>query len=283
MSSIAFRRRVVARKLGPVWLLSSFLALGGCYDSDDITGSISRTPAVMPTNDVASSAYADEWKKRYDANPGEKVASINYARALRALNRYDQAVAVIQSAAVKAPNDFEILGALGKALADDGQLQRAADVLSRSYAPENPDWSDMSAQGSVADQLGDHAAAQGFYLSALKIAPNEPSILNNLGLSFALTKQLPEAEKILRQAAAAPGADQRVRDNLALVLALEGKFNEAESISRRDMSAEAAAANVTAVRHMIAPANPWKEIKEGDAKRREDSTALTTAPASTAE
>src|SRR5579863_4237483 len=166
------------RKLALTLALAFLVALGGCRGSDDVTGSISGPSTALPASDEQLRAYAEEWKKRYDANPGEKVASINYARALRALNRYDQAVAVIQSAAVKAPNDFEILGALGKALADDGQLQRAADVLSRSYAPENPDWSDMSAQGSVADQLGDHAAAQGFYLSALKIAPNEPSILN---------------------------------------------------------------------------------------------------------
>ena len=69
--------------------------------------------------------------KRYERNPGEKTASIEYARALRAQTRYGEAVAVIQTAAIKAPKDFDLLGEYGKALADAGQLPQAEDGLSR--------------------------------------------------------------------------------------------------------------------------------------------------------
>ena len=228
-------------------LLVGAAPLAGCRDFGDVTGSIASTQQPLPTNDAALRAYADDWGKRYDANPGEKVASINYARALRALTRYSEAAAVMQAAAVKAPKDFEVLGAYGKALADAGQLEQAKEVLARAYTAERPDWTIMSVQGSVADRLGDHAGAQKFYRDALKIAPGEPSVLSNLGLSYALTKQLPVAEEALRQASASPRADARVRQNLALVLALEGKFAEAEEVSRQDMSAQAASANVAAI------------------------------------
>ena len=130
----------------------------------------------------------------------------------------------MQTAAVKLPNDMEVLGAYGKALADAGQLKQADDVLSRSYTAERPNWSSMSAQGVVADELGDHVRAQGLYRDALKIAPDEPSIKTNLGLSYALTRQLPLAEQSLREAASSAKADSRVRENLALVLALQGNF-----------------------------------------------------------
>jgi Flp pilus assembly protein TadD len=264
----ARRPRALARRATIALIFGSFVVLAGCRGSDDVTGSIGGSPTALPTTDAELRAYADTWSKRYEANPGEKVASINYARALRALTRYSQAVAVMETAAVKAPKDFEILGAYGKALADAGQLQQAADVLSRSYAPEAPNSSYMSTQGVVADQLGDHAQAQDFYRSALKIAPNEPSILSNLGLSYALTKQLPLAETTLRRAVAQPSADRRVRDNLALVLSLEGKFADAQKISEGDMTPEAAAANVAAIRQMIAQSNSWREIEQSDAKRR---------------
>ncbi len=253
-----------------VALFLSVAALGGCRSVDDVTGSVGATAeAPLPTTYEALPAYAEKWGKAYDADPGEKIASINYARALRALGRYPQAVAVMESAGVKAPNDQEVLAAYGKALADNGQLQQAATVLAHSYTPDRPNWASMSAQGSVADQLGDHAQAQEFYRAALKIAPNEPTILSNLGLSYALTKQLPLAEQTLRQAAAQPAADRRVRDNLALVLALEGKFAEAEKLNEQDMSAEAAAANVAAVRQMIAQSGSWREIQSLDAKKAE--------------
>jgi len=253
-------------RLGAVALVALVVGaapLAGCQGLSDMTGSIASIHQPLPTDDAGLRAYAADWGKRYDASPGEKVASINYARALRALTRYDEAAAVMQAAAVKAPHDFEVLGAYGKALADDGQFEQAKEVLARAYTPERPDWTIMSVQGSVADRLGDHDSAQKFYADALKIAPGEPSVLSNLGLSYALTKRLPEAEQALREASASPHADARMRQNLALILALEGKFGEAEQISSRDMTTEAAAANVAAIKQMIAQNDSWRDLQTG--------------------
>ena len=120
----------------------------------------------------------------------------------------------------------------------------------------------MSVQGVVADRLGDHAGAMQFYRDALKIAPGEPGVLTNMGLSLALAKQLPEAEQALRQAVASPKADARMRGDLALVLALEGKFGEAEKAGMADLSPEAARANVEAIRQMIAENDSWRELRK---------------------
>ena len=126
-----------------------------------VTGSIPGS-TTAPTDEGRLRAYADEAGKRYERNPGEKTASIEYARALRALTRYSEAVAVIQTAAIKAPKDFDVLGEYGKALADAGQLAQAKDVLSHAYTPDDPRWDVMSVQGTVADRLGDHAAPCSF-------------------------------------------------------------------------------------------------------------------------
>ena len=273
---------VRSRRLRAAAFLLALGLLGGCRDMSDMTGSVGATSQALPNSDAALRAYADKWGKRFDADPGEKIASINYARALRALTRYAEASAVMRAAAVKAPKDMEVLAAYGKALADAGELQQAADVLTRSYTPERPNWSSMSVQGSIADQLGDHAGAQEFYRSALKIAPGEPHVLSNLGLSYALTRQLTLAEQALREAAASPAADARVRDNLALVLSLEGKFSEAEQVELKDRSAEAAAANVAAIRQMIAQSNSWRDIEALDAKKRPAGAAPTPGPAASA-
>src|SRR5271170_2959170 len=222
-SSPPGRRASSARWLRGAAFVVLIATLGGCRDMGDITGSIGSTNQALPTSDAELRAYADNWGKRYDADPGAKVASLNYARALRALTRYAQAAAVMQAAAVKAPKDFEVLGAYGKALADNGEYLQAKDVLTRAYPAERPDWTILSVQGTVDDRLDDHTGAQRFYREALKISPGDPTVLSNLGLSYALTKQLDLAEDALRQAAASPRADTRVRQNLALVLALDGK------------------------------------------------------------
>jgi Flp pilus assembly protein TadD len=283
MSFIKAAPRAMARRIAMAMLLGTSLPLGGCLeDVDVVTGSINHAPTTaLPHTDADWRAYAEEWGKRYDENPGEKTASINYARALRALTRYEQAVAVMQSAAVKAPKDLDILGAYGKALADDGQLQQAGDVLSRSYVPEHPDWSDMSAQGAVSDRLGNHAAAQEYYREALKIAPNEPSILNNLGLSYLLDKQLKLAEDTLKQAAAQGSVDPRIRANLALALSLEGKFAEAQRTSEYDLPPAAAAGDTAAIRQIIVQPNAWRQIELSEGKRRKqvrDEPALPREP-----
>ena len=115
---------------------------------------------------------------------------------------------------------------------------------------------------AVADRLGDHATAMQFYREALKIAPGEPSVLTNMGLSLALAKKLPEAEEALRQAAASPKADARTRGDLALVLGLEGKFGEAQTVGQADLSPDAARANVEAIRQMIAQNDTLRDLRK---------------------
>jgi Flp pilus assembly protein TadD len=125
-------------------------------------------------------------------------------------------------------------------------------VLDRAHSPDQPDWHILSAQGAVLDQMGRHADAQRYYLTALKIVPDEPSVLSNLGLSYALSKNLREAETTLRRAAAQHPVDGRVRQNLALVVGLQGRFAEAESIARADLPADEAAANAAYLKQMLA-------------------------------
>src|SRR5271157_392482 len=238
------------------------LAAGGCQQRfGDVTGSIPASQAT-PTDEARLRAYADDRQKRYERDPGEKAASIDYSRALRALTRYSEAVAVMQTAPVNSPKDQEVLGEYGKALADAGDLAQAKDVLTRAYTPDNPRSDVMSVQGAVADRLGDHMGAMQFYRDALKIAPGEPSVLTNMGLSLALAKRLPEAERTLREAVVSPMADARMRGNLALVLALEGKFAEAEQVSLADLSPDAARANMEAIKRMIARSDSLRELRK---------------------
>ena len=125
-------------------------------------------------------------------------------------------------------------------------------MFDRAHTPEQPDWRILSAQGAVLDQMGRHEEAQRYYLTALKIAPDEPSVLSNLGLSYALSKDLKDAEAALRKAVAQQPVDPRVRQNFALVVGLQGRFAEAEQIASADLPPDQAAANVAYLRQMLA-------------------------------
>src|SRR5204862_1566730 len=143
--------------------------------------------------------------------------AIRYARALRAIGERAQASAVLEQASIKHANNKTVLGAYGRALADAGNYAQALEVLSRAHTPEQPDWRILSVQGAVLDQLGRHEEAQRYYASALTIVPEEPAVLSNLGLSYALSKALQRAEATLRRASSRASNDQRVRQNRALV------------------------------------------------------------------
>lgn len=248
------------------------LALSGCLGrgASDVTGSLATN---QPMTEQQWRSELTTWQPRYDANPSDKTASFRYARALRGLGQQAQAVAVLQSAVIKHPKDLDLLGAYGRALMDVGQLKQAEDVLSRAHMPERPDWRILSAQGAVADQMGDHARAQGFYETALRINPGEPTIMSNLGLSYALSKRLPDAEKVLTAAAQDPRADKRVRQNLVLVLGLQGRFAEAERLAAQDLPPADVAKSMAQLRQMVSQPNSWDMLRQGSKPQRAGANA----------
>jgi Flp pilus assembly protein TadD len=129
----------------------------------------------------------------------------------------------MRKATIYHPEDREVLAAYGKALASDGKFKEALKTLQRAQREDNPDWRLLATEGGVLDSLGDHEEARERYRQALVLAPGEPQILNNLGLSYLLTNDLAEAEEALQQAAASPKATLKIKENLALVQRLQGK------------------------------------------------------------
>jgi Flp pilus assembly protein TadD len=232
------------------------MALGGCLGrSDDVTGSVKIRSTDIPERQRAADLAA-----RYQAQPNNPEVVIEYARALRASGQRAQAVAVLQQASIHQPRNQALLAEYGRALAETGMYQQALGVMSRAHTPDKPDWRLLNAQGAVLDQMGNHADARRYYQTALKIVPDEPTVLSNLGLSYALSKELPRAEQTLRRAVAQADADVRIRQNLALVLGLQGKFAEAEKIAASDLPPDEARANVAYLREMLKQRDPLKAI-----------------------
>src|ERR1700735_4301910 len=180
--------------------LTAILAvgLGGCQTTSDITGSLSSKAEASPDSDPRRAV--EVYGERYRANPKDADAALAYGQALRATGQRAQAAAMLEQATISHPGNKALLAAFGRALADNGNFQQAFDVLSRAHTPENPDWRLLSVQGTALDQLGRHDEARRYYNSALKMAPGEPSVLSNLGLSYVLSRDLPKAEEALRQA-----------------------------------------------------------------------------------
>jgi Flp pilus assembly protein TadD len=231
------------------------LALGACaqsatgpldlsapIDDAEAAGKDTRTDLVKAT-DLSGRAFAKEPR-----NPDKAVA---YARNLKAMGEKRQALAVLQQAANFNAGHRALTSEYGRLALDLDQVSLAQRLLEAADDPTNPDWRVISARGTVLAKQGSYRDAIPLYERALALAPDQPSILNNLALARAMEGHADQAEPLLKRAAAADAKDPRVSQNLALVLGLQGKYDEAKMAAARDQPADKAAADVDYVRRIV--------------------------------
>ena len=198
---------------------------------------------------------------RYKANPRDIGAAIHFAAALRAAGQTSQAVAVMEQAMTVDGNNASVRIAYAKALAANGTFEQALNVIEATIDPSHPDWNALSVKGAILDQMGQNEQARALYRQAQVTAPREASLEANLGLSYAMTNDLGQAEAHLRRAVAMPTATSQIRQNLALIVGLQGRFDEARQIYARELPADQVENNMAYIRALITQQNRWEVIE----------------------
>jgi Flp pilus assembly protein TadD len=216
--------------------------------------------AGLPTEQRA--ATLAELTNRYKSNPRDRNVVIHYSAALRAAGQPQQAAAALEQAMATYPGDVELSVAYAKALASMGNFEQSVAVLDNSIRPDAPDWNALLVKGASLDQMGRHGEARALYQQAATIAPGEASIATNLGLSFAMTNDLPQAEQHLRRALQMRGATTQTRQNLALIVGLQGRFDEAKAIYAAELPPEQVDSNMAYVRALLTQQNRWDKIAD---------------------
>ncbi len=182
-------------------------------------------------------AQAAFWSHEYELNPGDLESAIKLSAAVRKLGNANRAVEIAQTTRALYPRDPYLTAEYAAGLIAAERAFEAIAPLDEAlrYAPGLARlW---SLKGAALDQQEDYDLARKYYMRGLKITPNDPNIMTNMGLSFALSGDPQTAEGWLRRAVALPGASQNIRQNLALVLQLQGKTEEAEKYMGRSQHA----------------------------------------------
>ena len=201
------------------------------------------------------------WGEEYEKNPNEYEAALKYAHVLRAIGSSPRASEVAAQALNLKRDDVELTLIYAQASLDQGKSEDAATALARIEPAAQNDWRLLSIIGVTMDSLDQHKPAQDYYKRALALSPDNPKILSNLGLSYALEGKAGLAEETLRRALAHPEADARVKHNLMLVLGVQGKFDEAEKIAGPETPKALVESNKEYFRTLLSPSRTWDQLR----------------------
>ncbi|MCL4767104.1 MAG: tetratricopeptide repeat protein [Hyphomicrobiaceae bacterium] len=262
---------------GALFVLSASLMMGACAQMPDaplpILGQSAEHAAHQEPEQAQPRAELDKavvyWGQQYAKTPRDKKAALGYALNLKAAGQKQKALGVLQQASLYHGADRELASEYGRLALEFGQVGLARKLLAVADDPSNPDWRVISAQGTVLAKQGDYKGAIPYYERALQLAPDQPSVVNNLAMALAADGQPAKAEPLLRQAVASRNADPKVRQNLVLVLGLQGKYDEAKHAG---LAADDAAADVDYLRRMVRlePKSPSTSVADA----RPESPAL---------
>ena len=176
-------------------------------------------------------AQAAFWSREYEINPGDLESSIKLAAAVRKLGNPQRALEIAQTSRALYPRDPYLTAEYAAALIASEQGYEAMKPLDEALRMA-PGYARLwSLKGAALDQQENYELARKHYAKAMQITPNDPNIMANIGLNFALSGDPQTAEGWLRRATSIPGASNSVRQNLALVLQLQGKEAEAAKYS----------------------------------------------------
>jgi Flp pilus assembly protein TadD len=175
-------------------------------------------------------AQAAFWSREYNLNPSDLESAIKLASAVRRLGNPKRAVEITQTTRALYPRDPYLSAEFAAALIADERAVDAMEPLNQALSQAAGYGRLWSLKGAALDQLERYDEARQHYSRAMQITPNDPNVLANIGLSYALSGDAATAEGWLRRAVAQPGASATIRQNLALVLQLQGKNDEASRL-----------------------------------------------------
>ena len=165
-------------------------------------------------------------------DPIASVVRLRRAVILERMGRDAEATQELERLARDYPDSPVPEMALGDDLRGKQKYAQAIAAYDRAAArirqPAGPDWRLYYSRGMSYERLGDWQKAQADLHHALELAPDQPSVLNYLGYSMAdMSKDLPEARRMIQRAAERRPNDGAITDSLGWVMYRQGQIPEA--------------------------------------------------------
>ncbi len=164
--------------------------------------------------------------------PLESAIDIRKAFDLNSLERVEEAKALLEQVAEREPTDVKPLDALGSIMRGQKRWDEAISYYTRAIAvikkPEARHWSYFYARGTSYERVHKWPLAEADLQAALKLSPDEPTVLNYLGYSWVdQNKNLKAGLQLIEKAVKLKPEDGYIVDSLGWAHYRMGNFKEA--------------------------------------------------------
>ncbi|MBO6602744.1 tetratricopeptide repeat protein [Boseongicola sp. H5] len=175
---------------------------------------------------------ADVYAEVPEDHPAAIAATLGRAEALNAMDRQEEAVALLQALTEDRPELASVQAALGDMLRRMERFGEAAAAYDAALAQVDQDqtryWFLFYARGISLEREGRWDEAEADFRRALELNPDQPQVLNYLGYSLVEQRRnLDEALQMIERAVAAEPRSGYIVDSLGWVLYRLERFDEA--------------------------------------------------------
>jgi len=181
--------------------------------------------------DVAANAYG----RLYERRPQDAEVLAAFIRNMRYSGNGAAVTTFVDDKAQHLLGDSHVKFEYAKALLASGRKDQALVALHDVSAVMGDDWEVHSAIGVANDALGRFSQAIVAYDTALRLSPNNEVVMNNMAMSLAMSGQLDTAIATLERAADINRNNPHIRQNLALLYAVNGEVERARVLSAMDL------------------------------------------------
>lgn len=188
---------------------------------------------------AAASAYASV----PDISPLRQLAHIKHIGALRSAGQVGAAEDMVRRGLREDPNNQTLLVTMGDITRERKEYAEAVvyygQAIDQIKQPRASDWFVFFARGVSYEQLGDWDKAEADLVSALRLKPNEPSVLNYLGYSWIdRGENVDEAKKLIEKAIEQTPNDGFIMDSFGWVHYLTGDYGQAVDLLEQAVKLE---------------------------------------------
>ena len=240
---------------GAACVAGALLLLSGCAELRANTEESQISGILSDAAKDAQMAFDYEvavrhYQTLYQRDGDNLEALLGYARNLRYAGSPRDAIKVVKKGLAKHGERADLMLELAKAYIAAAIVGDAGETLKKARELAPDDWGVYATMGILLDRLGNYEEAQSEYRWALKLAPDNVAVRNNLALSLAQSGRLAEGIRVLERVVHSENVTAQARQNLALLYALKGEFENAERLAREDLPRDAAAENIATLRRL---------------------------------